>query len=325
LSFGGSLNLNVHFHVVVTDGLFSPTAGAARFQRIAAPSDDDVWAVARKVARKVLMLIEKRTPMHGMEGKAPTTMSAAYQRALQGELEGLDFDHSAEPHKRSRRAALVDGFSVHANRTVAKRDRNGLERLCRYGARPMLSLERLALAASGKVTYPRKYPSKWGETMLELDPLEFLERVATLIPPMRSHLVRYAGVFAPHSKLRPAVVIAGASAGDAPSNAPTAQEGPSPAWGPRLPWAELLKRVFEIEVLVCKECGGKMRVLAFLTDPEVTRTILAHLTLAFLAPQKAPARAPPEIPTEPAQGGGDPSNEPVGDWFPDPEPDYESD
>src|SRR5262249_43044789 len=98
---------------------------------------------------------------------------------------------------------------------------------------------------------------------------------------------------------------------------------------PRLPWADLLKRVFEIEILVCKQCGGKMRVIAFLTDPEVTRTILAHLNLAFLPPQKWPARAPPEPDADPdpalelEQHGEHPSDEPPDDWFPDPEPDYD--
>jgi len=62
----------------------------------------------------------------------------------------------------------------------------------------------------------------------------------------------------------------------------------------RLDWAALLKRVFQIDVLVCKECGGKMRVIAFLTDPDVTRTVvLFHLKLVFLPPQTWPARAPP--------------------------------
>src|SRR5215813_11160494 len=64
---------------------------------------------------------------------------------------------------------------LHANRIVSPRDREGLERLCRYGARPMLSLERLQVAADGRIIYPRKYPTKWGQTLLELGPLEFLE------------------------------------------------------------------------------------------------------------------------------------------------------
>src|SRR5262249_28662284 len=117
------------------------------------------------------------------------------------------------------------------------------------------------------VTYPRKYPSKWGQTMLEMDPLDFLERLSTLILPMQSHLVRYAGLFAPHSKLRPAVVLELKPNDAAAPDASPVEEGFFPAWRPRLPWAQLLKRVFEIDVLVCAEWGGKMRVIAVLTPP----------------------------------------------------------
>ncbi len=95
-----------------------------------------------------------------------------------------------------------------------------------------------------------------------------------------------------------------------------------------MPWAALLKKVFEIDVLVCKECGGKMRVIAFLNDAEVTRTILAHLNLPFAPPRKWPARAPPEnlSDQEPRLDVDQSFDEPAyGDWSPDPEPDYNLD
>ena len=57
----------------------------------------------------------------------------------------------------------------------------------------------------------------------------------------------------------------------------------------RLPWAELLKRVFAIEVLVCDRCGGRRRVLKFICKPSAIERILKHLGL----PTEAPARAPP--------------------------------
>ena len=58
----------------------------------------------------------------------------------------------------------------------------------------------------------------------------------------------------------------------------------------RHPWAELLQRVFEIDVLCCPNCGGRMRILAAITDPEAARRILECLSL--------PARAPPNAPAE---------------------------
>jgi hypothetical protein len=59
--------------------------------------------------------------------------------------------------------------------------------------------------------------------------------------------------------------------------------------GPRrLPWAELLQRVFEVDVLRCPRCGTSMRLVAAIEDPKVARKILECLGL--------PARAPPLIP-----------------------------
>ena len=59
-------------------------------------------------------------------------------------------------------------------------------------------------------------------------------------------------------------------------------------------WAELMQRVFEVDVLLCEHCGGRRRVLTFLTDPPVLRAILEHLGLAADPPSVAPARGPPE-------------------------------
>jgi hypothetical protein len=229
---------------------------------------------------------------------------------------------------------------VHANRIVSKRDRDGLERLCRYGLRPAVALERLVIATSGKVSYPRKYPTRWGETMLTLEPVELLKRLATLIPPARTHLVRYAGAFAPHSKLRAAIVRALVASAQPPATPGEATQPDASAVGRAIPpvirerrlkWAELLKRVFAFDVLVCRDCGNRMRVIAFLSDANVTRTILEHLHLPFEAPATRPARAPPEIPLsageEPGLDAGDaepPADEPPDDsCFPDPEPDYD--
>lgn len=61
----------------------------------------------------------------------------------------------------------------------------------------------------------------------------------------------------------------------------------------RLPWADLFRRVFREDLLVCPRCAGGMRVLAAITEPEVVTAILGHLGLATAAPVPSPARAPP--------------------------------
>ena len=50
-------------------------------------------------------------------------------------------------------------------------------------------------------------------------------------------------------------------------------------------WAELMKRVFLVDVLQCERCGGQMKILAAIHPPDATRKILECLGL--------PSRAPP--------------------------------
>ena len=58
----------------------------------------------------------------------------------------------------------------------------------------------------------------------------------------------------------------------------------------RLAWAELLKRVFATDALACPKCGGRMKVLATMTDPEVVRKVLTSLGLPTRGPPVGPAR-----------------------------------
>jgi len=97
------------------------------------------------------------------------------------------------------------GFDVHAGVVVAASDREGRERLLRYCARPPLSLERLSVLSDGRIAYAIRKP--WGnETHRVMSPLQFLARLAALIPPPRHPLIRFYGVFAPHSSWREKVV-----------------------------------------------------------------------------------------------------------------------
>jgi len=109
-----------------------------------------------------------------------------------------------------------------------------------------------------------------------------------IIPPPRRHLVRYAGVFGPAAKARSKLraLIPATGAGDAAAR--PAAGTPIPIRARRLPWADLLRRVFAEDVLTCP-CGGPRSVTAFVTDqrlapacsspwacPRVTQRWLAH-------------------------------------------------
>ena len=100
------------------------------------------------------------------------------------------------------------GFSLHAARRIVGRDRRGLERLCRYVARPALASGRRRLLASQRLCFALKTPWSDGTSHLLLSPMERLEKRAALVPPPRLHLLRYHGVLAPRTRARDRIVPA---------------------------------------------------------------------------------------------------------------------
>ena len=89
------------------------------------------------------------------------------------------------------------GFSLHAATRIAGPDRRGLERLCRYVARPALAGGRLRIVDADHLSFALKTPWSDGTRHLLLSPMELLEKLAVLVPPPRFHLLRYHGVLAP--------------------------------------------------------------------------------------------------------------------------------
>ena len=89
---------------------------------------------------------------------------------------------------------------------------------------------------------------------------------------------------------------------------------PEPALRPataRLAWALLLARIYENFPLLCPQCGGDLRIIAFITEPPAIKAILAHLGEPIAPPIVAPARGPPRWNL---------AIEPVPDWVDTPQP-----
>ena len=86
-----------------------------------------------------------------------------------------------------------DGCSQNAAVAFAAHQREGIERLCRYVTRPAPALERLSTNGDGQVVYQLKTPYRDGTTHYVFDPLDFLARLAALVPRPRGNLVRYHG------------------------------------------------------------------------------------------------------------------------------------
>lgn len=121
-----------------------------------------------------------------------------------------------------------------------------------------------------------------------MSPLEFMQRLAALVPRPRLNLIRFHGVLAPNAKLR-AEIIPGSKKNKSNASDTNDDVPPSPA-SVRISWARLLKRVFEIDIERCPHCGGNMKIIAALLEKAAITKILDHLGLPARAPPRAPAQ-----------------------------------
>ena len=154
----------------------------------------------------------------------------------------------------------------------------------------------------GRLAIRMKGPLADGRQELQLEPVELLRGLATLVPPPRAHLVRIT------RSLRSGLEVAQQDrTGGAPRAPARASRTGTDSFGPsqtgrgrargraleatptvKIPWAELPQRVFREDVLACP-CGGRRRVIAFITERAVVKAILEHLGLPTIEPPFAPA------------------------------------
>ena len=194
-----------------------------------------------------------------------------------------------EPEEADAMLAWPDsGFHVHDAVWVSDGDTAFALRLARYCARNPVALERLTYEPNSPVRYrsdKTEGPTAGTETV---DPLEFLARVTAHIPDKHQVMTRYSGWCANRVRGRRRT---GAAATTGIAVAPRESV---PLRESRRRWAELLRRVYEVDPLICPACSGPMRIVAFITERAVIERILAHLANRVTRPrQSAAARDPP--------------------------------
>ncbi len=135
--------------------------------------------------------------------------------------------------------------------------------------------------------------------------LDFIARRAALVPKPRVNLTRYHGVFAPNSAQRAAITPSQRGKGGKNENrtATVAKVLDDKSYMEKraaMTWAQRLKRVFNIEIEVCRHCQGPVKIIACIEDPAVIERILACLyskadvaTIQTGGPLLPMPRAPP--------------------------------
>lgn len=121
-------------------------------------------------------------------------------------------------------------------------------RICRCIARPPVSEQRLSLARNGMVRYDLKTPYRDGKAHVFFELVDFISRLAALVPKPRVNLTRFHGVFAPNSKHR-ARVTPGKRRKRRKFNAADHSRDKSPEeCRASMTWAQRSKRVFDMDI-----------------------------------------------------------------------------
>jgi hypothetical protein len=315
--FGSALNLNIHFHILFLDGVYVHRDNRPpRFQRVKAPDKGELEELVQLISQRVGRCLERQGLLEQDTESAWLDLDPAEDTDAMPQILGSSISYRIavgpqqgrkafmirtirpldRPDPGLERVARANGFSLHAGISCEGIQKDKRERLCRYISRPAVAVPRLSLSSTGKVVYTLKTPYRDGTTQVAFEPVDFVARLAALVPKPRVNLTRYHGVLAPNHRWRGLVTPARRGKGiKSISNAEVRTPAERHA---AMTWAQRLKRVFSIDIEVCGRCGGSVRVIASIEDQDVIDRILTHLrqkeqetpTRPLLVP---PTRAPP--------------------------------
>jgi hypothetical protein len=323
--FGAALNVNVHTHALVLDGVFAEDGcGGLRFHPVAPPSDAEMDDLLGIIERRLRRLLARRGVMDDTEGEsgpdpwlaeapvlAGIAAASVQGRVALGARAGAEVRRcSASPEIPPLSASTLgachahaNGFDLHAGVVVPANDRARLERVCRYALRPPVAHERIHLTSEGQVLLQLRHRWADGTTHLLFDPIELLERLAALTLRPRINLVLYYGVLGARATWRALLggpettasqhETAASAEPDSHSVEPGAVAVSATRSRSNLLWAQLMQRSFGFDVLACPRCDERLRLIALIEDPAVIRRMLGHLNLPTEFPAARPPRSPP--------------------------------
>lgn len=210
--------MNIHFHMLFLDSVDVTTGERLIFRRVPPPTVVALENLVRRISERVGRALER-------QGLLARDFESSFLALDPAEVSGFNalLGHSITyrialgPHQ-GRKAftfqtvpavAAVDdnssvakaaGFSLHAGVASAAHEREKLERLCRYITHPAVSIEHLSLTDQGNIRYRLKTPYRDGTTDVVFEPLDFMARLAALVPTPRVNLARYRRFFAPSGR-----------------------------------------------------------------------------------------------------------------------------
>ena len=307
--FGSAANLNIHLHCLVLDGVYRIQNDVPEFHRMKTPTIEQLQTLLSQIIKRIMKALTRHGALTEDEGMtylaemetdaalSPLQSAACTYRIALGPRAGQKVltlktvsVQEIQPQPGSKCCVNAQGFSLHAGVRCAMNQRKELEHLCRYITRPAIANERLTLNSAGKVVLTLKTPYRDGTTHIVLSPLEFMQRLAALVPRPRLNLIRFHGVLAPNAKLRAEIIPSGQKTKSKPSDANDDAPQSVTSTSVCISWARLLKRVFDIDIEHCPHCGGALKIIAAILESGAITKILDHLGLPTRAPPRSPAQ-----------------------------------
>jgi hypothetical protein len=187
------------------------------FQRVKAPSASELNSLVAIISQRIARHLEKQGLLTRDEENSYLTMDGLDDNVM-NELQGpaITYRIAVGPQQGRKVFTLqtipaweddfsnsqvgkIAGFSLHAGVATEARQRKKLDRsggvpLCRYISRPAVSEKRLALTSNGMVRYHLKTPYRDGTTHVIFEPLDFIAKLAAMVPRPRVNLTRFHGV-----------------------------------------------------------------------------------------------------------------------------------
>ena len=275
--FGSRLQLTPHLHLLVPEAMWGQNG---ELVELGAPGEAAVAAVLKRT-----LLQARKDWANATEAFAEDEFEVLQEQAIQ---EKLPLEMPATRHRKNR-VAVAEGFSLHADTLVHANDREGLERLCRYGARGPIAQCRLRRLEDGRY----EYTPKRGHTFT-LTAEALVRRLVALTPPAKTHLTSFHGVYAPHARLRPLVTAqAQGAAGNVTQKSTKAAKQKS-KHRPRVDWATLHQHTFGDDVLRCP-CGGTRSIRALFSTRKAAEERLAALGFHVTSRLLPQLTGPPQL------------------------------
>lgn len=160
------------------------------------------------------------------------------------------------------------GFNIHNQVEIDPNDEKGKKTLAQYIIKAPISQERMIYDRENQKVI---YKSKRGTVVY--DPLDWLAAITSHIPDKGSQNVRFYGSYSNKSRgmrkklnqdSKVNIIIH--------DSLPTKRSCSTK-------WAELIKKVYEVDPLLCPKCQHQMHIIALIDQPDIIEKILKHLNL----------------------------------------------